>query len=606
MLLTFIDRLGEYNPQLFRELKGRLKPFSSILAVASSLLLQLVVFLFQIRELPDEKYSVSGQYSLLRVASEQKLNLLNTQLTELQSKLNSYKQVQLTDPTIIPNLELQIKKVSADLEAARNFLYHSYAPLDQIDWTLWWRDHWEYIFLTFTVIFVFTLLVGGTYLLINDLAKEEHRGTLNFIRLSPQSETSILTGKLLGVPSLIYLFVFTAIPLHLWAGRSAKIATSYIFAYYATLVASCLFFYSAALLFGLVSRLFSNFQPWLGSGVVLLFLFMTWTIASSSRGYFNNPTTAIILLSPWDMINYLFPNLFRSYSEPPIQELQFFFFPIGQNFISLLSFNLLNYGLWIYGIGQAMKRCFRNPNATIINKRQSYLFMVFAQVILWGLTISEIQDSEDFPLIIIIGFLNFAIIFSLIFVLSHQRQTIIDWARYRHQNNHHESLWQDLIWGEKSPAMLAIFINLAIAAMPIFIWVSFAQDKIFNEYFSKITVLLAVALSVGLMMIYATIAQLMLLLKTQKRYVWSVGTVSALIFLPPMILQILGVYPRQENALAWLFSTFPWAGLEYADSLTSCLAILGQLTVITLLNFQLNKQVKVLGESATKALLAGR
>lgn len=136
---------------------------------------------------------------------------------------------------------------------------------------MWWRDHWEYIFLTLSVIFVFTLLVAGTYLLINDLAKEESRGTLNFIRLSPQSETSILTGKLLGVPSLVYLVILVAVPLHLLAGRSAEIAFSYILSYYAILAASCIFFYSAALLFGLISRLFSGFQPWLGSGAVLLF-----------------------------------------------------------------------------------------------------------------------------------------------------------------------------------------------------------------------------------------------------------------------------------------------------------------------------------------------
>lgn len=46
MMLNFIDRVGEWNPQLFRELKGRLKPVNVLLAVISSLLLQLVVFLY--------------------------------------------------------------------------------------------------------------------------------------------------------------------------------------------------------------------------------------------------------------------------------------------------------------------------------------------------------------------------------------------------------------------------------------------------------------------------------------------------------------------------------------------------------------------------------
>ncbi|MDB9465969.1 hypothetical protein PN480_15090 [Dolichospermum circinale CS-1225] len=41
MLLNFIDRVGELNPQLFRELKGRLKGFNLIISMGSSLLLQL-------------------------------------------------------------------------------------------------------------------------------------------------------------------------------------------------------------------------------------------------------------------------------------------------------------------------------------------------------------------------------------------------------------------------------------------------------------------------------------------------------------------------------------------------------------------------------------
>ena len=51
------------------------------------------------------------------------------------------------------------------------------------------------------------LLVMGTYLLIADLSREERRGTLNFIRMSPESAKNILLGKLLGVPILVYFTV---------------------------------------------------------------------------------------------------------------------------------------------------------------------------------------------------------------------------------------------------------------------------------------------------------------------------------------------------------------------------------------------------------------
>ncbi len=222
MIINLVDKVGEWNPQLFRELKGRMKLMNVAIAVTSSLLLQLGIVLFQLGNFPDENYSVYGEYCLFQKRRDG----------------------------------------------------NEICPPDKIDWSSWWVEHWQHIFISMSMFFVFALLVAGTYLLISDLAKEEHRGTLNFIRLSPQSETTILTGKLIGVPSLIYLFIATAIPLHFWAGISAEIDISHIFSYYTILSASCIFFYSAALLFGLVSRWFSSFQPWLGSGAVLLLLYI--------------------------------------------------------------------------------------------------------------------------------------------------------------------------------------------------------------------------------------------------------------------------------------------------------------------------------------------
>ena len=58
------------------------------------------------------------------------------------------------------------------------------------------------IFQILTWTLPYFLLVVGGYYLVNDLAQEEKRGTLNFIRLSPRPAKEILLGKLLGVPIL--------------------------------------------------------------------------------------------------------------------------------------------------------------------------------------------------------------------------------------------------------------------------------------------------------------------------------------------------------------------------------------------------------------------
>lgn len=583
MMLNLIDKIGDWNPQLLRELKGRLKFFNVAIAVATSLLLQVVVFLYQLREFPGDKYTLDGTYCPL------------TQVFEQQEK-QAFQNADFND-----------------------LISKGICPQNQIDWQLWWRDHWEYIFLTFSVIFVFTLLVAGTYLLINDLAKEETRGTLNFIRLSPQSETTILTGKLLGVPSLIYLIVLVAVPLHLWAGRSAKIAFSYILSYYAILAASCIFFYSAALLFSLVSRWFSGFQPWLGSGAVFLFLLTTFQIASfdNSAAWYNS-TSWLRLFAPWDATNYLFPNLFHLYKRSPLKNLQFFYLPLGTSIVSVVGLHLLNLGLCSYSILQALKRCFRNPQASIISKKQSYLLVAFYQLMIWGFALQnsnnnhrwDEQVAENFVLLAVY---NLVLILSLIAVLSPHRQDVQDWARYRHQGvSSHKSVWQDLIWAEKSPALVAIAINLTIVTIPWLVWLSLtsivdANDGrtwIVNEI-DRFKVLLTIALSINLMMIYATIAQLILLLKTPKRSFWAIGTLGAAVFLPPMILEFIGI-SSWKHSTVWMFTTFPWAAVESAGVTTVFMALLADLSVLALLNFQLARQVKLAGESTTKALLAGR
>lgn len=604
MLLNFIDRVGELNPQLFRELKGRLKGFNFIISIGSSLLLQLIVFLFQFREFPDEYYYFEGTYCTLGKVYQQQEQALEQQQNLLSQKIANYQQIKIADLSIIPNLEAQLNQVETELNNLRSYLVQNVCPLDKIDWQLWWRDHWEYTFLTLSVILIFSLLVGGTYLLISDLAKEEQRGTLNFIRLSPQTATSILTGKILGVPSLIYLFVLTAIPLHFWAGHSAKIASSYILSYYAVLVGSCVFFYSAALLFGLVSRWFSSFQPWLGSSAVLVFLLMTMAMVSS-YGEFNNPLTWIRFFAPWDITNYLFPNLFRSYQDSSINKLEFFFLPIGKSFITLVGFHLVNYGICSYGIWQAMKRCFRNADSTILSKGQSYLFVGFAQIMFLGLTIPGVDDKYNLGMIFRSCLLNFVLVLALTLILSPHRQTIQDWARYRHQNHRNKSLLQDLVFGEKSPAIVAIAINLLIAIIPTMIWILFSPDNFYNGNMDNSKVILAMILALSLMLIYATIAQLMLLMKNPKRYVWAAGTMGVAMFLPSIMLSVLGITPY-KNPTLWLFSIFPWAAIEYAEITTIFMALLADFTVVALLNLQLNRKIVILGESATKALLAGR
>lgn len=627
--MNLVDQIGEWNPQFFREIKGRLKPFNIIVVVTISLFSQLILFLYQLREFPGDEYPLTANYCNLRSFYDKQRKELSGKVNNLYSYLDAAQREKKLDTAKIKDLQENIDVAQSKLSNFEKFLDKNFCPLDKINMQDWWQDHWGYIFLTISVVLIFVLLVGGTYLLISNLAQEERQGTLNFLRMTPQPEGSILIGKMLGVPILIYLTVLLAIPLHLWSGNSAKIATGNISSFYIILGASCIFFYSAAILFALVSRWLGGFQPWLGSGAVLFGLLIAWQLAAYSSPSFNYTASWLRLLTPLDITSYLFPKLFNRDYAGQITKLQFFHLPIGKSQITLIGIHLLNYGLLNYWIWQGIKRCFRNPNIAVFTKVQSFFIVGCFQIVFWGFTLQYSKNSgypydnkisyydinrqilDNLPIIV---FFNLILLFALFAILTPHRQAVQDWERYRHQNSSGRKLFAnnplltELIWGEKSPALLAIAINLLIAAAPIVIWIILAPALNFRPSNStywmnnlgRMGGILTVVMCICLMLIYATLTQWILLMKSSRRTLWAIATVAAVVILPPIILYMLGVYPHKHQ-LVWLLTTFSFFSLEKPSTSAMFFVFLAQFTVLVLFNFQLARKIKVLGESATKA-----
>lgn len=569
-MLNSIDKIGDWNPQLLRELKGRFKPFPVIIAFVTSLATQLIIFLYQLREIPDlqskENITILGKYC----------------------KLVNVKEHYDNWGSCFPN---------------------------QINMQLWWEDHWKYMFLSLSVIFIFTLLVAGTYLIINDLSQEERKGTLNFIRLSPQSETSIFAGKMIGVPVLIYLVVLAAIPFHILTGINGNLPFANILCFYLILVASCIAFYSFALLFGVFGgSALSGFKPWLGSGLVFLVLSFSVELFKYSNSDRVNVVGFAALLSPTTIADYFFPGFLNS-KTPTLQQLKFFNFAVGKSFIGVIAIHLSNYALWTYWAWQGLKRCFRNPNATIFSKQQSYLIFTCFQIVLIGFFVCIDYNYSEyysywrrFTENMFIFFLwNMCLMVPLFALMLTPRQAIQDWARFRfHKEEHRKdssktSLLSELIYGEKSPAILAIAINLIIAASAVLIL--FFETNIDSlhstENFSKLLGTLLVFVS--LIMIYATVAQIMLMLKNSKRVLWAAGTTSALIVLPILVLGVLDI--QSENTL-FLFTAVFWSAAEKSTFSEIFAVFACQVVISGLLNWYLIKQVRSAGESATKAMFS--
>jgi hypothetical protein len=158
MLNNVLDRIGEYNPQLMREIKSRVSWRNVIIMAFVSFVSQMMVLIGQSSKLPVMKA---------------KQSYYNTQYCFYKDHSDMY-----------PG--------NCKLDAA---------DLPIIDWLKWWSD----TALGLSTVMVCGLFAGGVYLLASNFSQEERRGTLNFIRLTPQQASSVIGGKLAGVPLLVYM-----------------------------------------------------------------------------------------------------------------------------------------------------------------------------------------------------------------------------------------------------------------------------------------------------------------------------------------------------------------------------------------------------------------
>lgn len=615
MQLNLLERVGDWNPQLLREIKGRLKTRNVVITVAISLLSQLLFFLFWLGNMPGERYRVSGRYCTLHAPylpyQVQRDNLQN-QYYQLQEQFRLFSGSHGYNPDKIAQLKVDINQIKEKIEVVSAKL-EAYCPTEAIDLQLWWQDNYPKIFAWFSVMVIFALLIAGTYMLINDLGKEERRGTLNFLKLSPQSTRSILTGKLLGVPILLYLAAALTIPTQLWLGFSAQISLLELICFACVVATSCIFFYSAALLFGLAGSWLGGFAPWLGSGLVFLFSFIV-----NLGGTYNQPVDGLMLFSPSVVLPYLLDLTSSNHYNFPFSHnnllsWEWFLLPLGVKVTSVAIASLLNYGLWTAWIWQGLERRFRNPNTPVLSKRQSYLLTACFSVVALGFAVQEPKNGYsslyyNLDILLVVDLLLFLVLMAAI---SPQRQALQDWACYRHTKlTSRKRFWLtslliDLLWDNKSPALVAIATNLVIAFSPVVSWILFWPVEIKTTVQNQIQGLFSLVLTLGAILICAMIAQLMLLMKTPKRTIWTAVTTIGIIALPPFLLSIFYLQPGQEGGGLWLLTAFPWYAVEATSVTVLGLVILGQLGVITGLSLSLTWQLRRMGESTSKALLSG-
>lgn len=511
MTSTFTNRVGNWNPQLLREFRGRLKPRS----IAATIVISLV-----------------GQTLLGLGFSQQTYNLV--------------------------------------------------------------IERWAGLAETITWILPYALFTAGSYYLVSDLNQEEKRGTLNFIRLSPRPSRGILLGKMLGVPILPYIAIGLAIPLHLLAGLQSGMPVFFLISYYLMLAAGCFALFSLAILYGLLSssRTIAVGQQSVVAvafaGLTLFFLsplYFAWNFAVTWRPLGFNAWSA-----QWDSYRYEADN--------PRATIQWFGQAINQSAWLSHGFTLMVLAIATALIWLMLVRLFRNPNTTVMSKWQSYAIVAFLEALVIGsfvVTSDQVNLAEataEAGTWLLYAF-NLGMTIVIMLALCPQRASLLDWLRFQ---KHPKGILRDLVWADKSPAIVAIAINLVIINalyVPWMFLVGFGKEK-------PIVAAIIVLSLTGVLLIYTAVVQQIFALKIRNPYTWTMGGLGLWMLVPPIMLAILQILPDEMPAsmMIWTFLGYPFSDFAKPMLISSALVgLVAQLCVIVLLVWQFQNHLRNLSRS---------
>ena len=550
ILDRLIDKVGNSNPQIFRELKERLTLLNIGMAIAAAIALQGFFLLYFNGQIPVPMYDDTA----IAGASSHKLI----------EKISDY--------CLLPNRENTYNNL-CKLNETGNYL---------IDWQKWWSD----VFTCLSWILPLGLILGSVYMLVADLVQEEKRGTLNFIRLSPQSARQIFIGKILGVPILVYFAAAAILPLHLFVGITAGGSIPLLASWYLSIGSLWFLLSSAAVLYVLLG----------GIQAILTVIAIAYPICLPLMAI-NALTSATIDRAEW---------LSRIGDHRSWFGLQMF-----NNAILFDTFGVGCCLVASYWIWQALERRYLNPTATTIGKSQSYLINLCLQIWIAGFALPLIPkfSSSNDGAIVGLAVMDFMILLLLIPLLLPSKQALQDWSRHRRERvtDRHRQFWQrelvqDLINNDRSPALLAIAINIGMAMV---LWIPISIIR-FNTPANGVRFLAAICLAASLILIYAAIAHLGLFLNVRKRNVWIMAIVGGVMLLPLVGAFILSPNhtPTGIAAIMLLFSPFASIGMMQLGGGTILATFVAQLVMFTALTHQLKRKLQIVGQSQTKRLLA--
>lgn len=503
MLDKSIDRIGEWNPQLFRELKSRCSGNTPIVVVAVSILVQIIGV---------------GCFS-------------NTSL----------------DNAVIGGFYL-------------------------LNWLL-----------------PICLMLGGVYTIVTDLNQEEQRGTLNFIRLTPQSARSIFTGKMLGVPSLIYLGILSIVPLHVFVGGMySKISFVNMLAWYSTVGVTTYLCLSLAILYTLYSNKYT----------ILLTLLFALPV-NTFIGMYNSFSNSIV-------VRQIETNGDSS------GLLSWFYLPLDRHILIFDGFIIGVFLMVSHWVWVTIDRKYINPASTSFKKEHSYWMNIGVQIWLLGFALPILtqidteRSSDKFYVLATFYSISAIWVYCLIPLILPNRWSMQDWSRYRRDRvtHAHRQWWQqdlvrDLIWHDRSPIGLAMLINLLISAT---VWgVCFGVFLPDLQWLAKT---ICGVIIVSILTLIHTVVVNLIFLRTRSKNAGAIPLIFLMSALPLFLgfMAVITANYRLLGAGLFLFSPFSWMSVTQLSIPNIGMIIMGQISILAGVTKLLQRRLQKLGRSDTQAI----
>ena len=449
------DVLGRWNPQLLRQLRGTLTVKAVILAIAVSLMVQggvALMIMGTTSDLLPPSLDYQAQVSAETIYSLDQCLYANSEggaKTETPwSGDEAVKQCGVTqsadEVALLQNRPYGLMrqyycagpKFPPGASRAYRDRFQYGAPLClpnsdggfKVNWRQLYGDALPFV----RGLFLTIMGLGGTAAILRNWLQEVKLGTLDFIRLSPEPGRRILLGKILGAPILFYVGALAWIPFHLYLAFNSDTLPLDGF---------------AADMFGLAA------------------LSTVFVGALAACVWENTVMVVVLMLTPmvcgaWLLGLAAFPTeVFRS-------GVRWYGVELTENIPVALAVGAGGAIAATVMLWQSACRRFENPQTPPLRRIQAYQIMAgFNGIALgFGFPLSSESLKNPYPADLwgTVGFFWMVVQIFTLWATLPQRQTLLDWARYRHiqdRPKHRGMAWGQWLWQERSPNLWVPVVN---------------------------------------------------------------------------------------------------------------------------------------------------